>query len=41
MNKKNIDLQMPKHWKNVFKQPSFSSLIDAPIKFITKDEYDG
>ena len=37
MNKKNIDLHMPKHWINLFKQPSFLSLIDDPTKFITKE----
>ena len=37
MNKKNIDLQIPQQWKNLFKQPSFLSLIDAPTKFIFKE----
>ena len=37
MNKKNIDLHIPEHWKNLFKKATFSSLIDPPIKFITKE----
>ena len=37
MNKKNIDLHTQKHWKNLFEDSTFSSLIDAPIKFVTKE----
>ena len=37
MNKKNIDSHIPEHWKNLFEKATFSSLIDAPIKFITKE----
>ena len=37
MNKKNIDSHIPEHWKNLFEKPTFSSLIDAPIKFINKE----
>ena len=37
MNKKNIDLQIPQNWNNIFKQHSFLSLIDTPTKFIIKE----
>ena len=37
MNKKNIDSHIPEHWKNLFEKATFSSLIDPPIKFITKE----
>ena len=37
MNKKNIDSHIPKHWKNLFEDAIFSSLINAPIKFIIKE----
>ena len=37
MNKKNIDSLIPEHWKNLFDKDTFSSLIDPPIKFITKE----
>ena len=37
MNKKNIDSHLPEHWKNLFEKATFSSLIEAPIKFITKE----
>ena len=37
MNKKNINSLIPDHWKNLFEQTEFSSLIDAPVKFIIKE----
>ena len=37
MNKKNIDLHIQEHWKNLFENTSFSSLIDVPNKFVTKE----
>ena len=37
MNKKNIDSHIQEHWKNLFENATFSSLIDAPIKFVTKE----
>ena len=37
MSKKNIDSHIPEHWKNLFEKSTFSSLINAPIKFITKE----
>ena len=37
MNKKNIDLHTQEHWKNLFENTTFSSLIVAPIRFVTKE----
>ena len=37
MNKKNINSLIPEHWKKLFEQTEFSSLVDAPVKFILKE----
>ena len=37
MNKKDIDSHIPKHWKNLFEDVMFSSLINTPIQFITEE----